>query len=264
MLERLHKILAARGVASRRASEEIIASGRVSVDGRIVIEVGTKVSPEADIRVDGRKLSEPRKVYLILNKPRGYVTTLSDDRGRKSVGDIVRRLRTRVYPVGRLDAETEGLLLLTNDGDLTNVLTHPSFSIEKTYLVTVRAHMESEAVERLRTGVRLTEGRVTARVKVIRATRETTRLEITITQGYNRQIRRMCAAVGHEVKRLERVRFGPLRLRGLAKGSFRALTTDEVESLARLAKGGGGAPGAPDESATRQEDKVGRRKRNRK
>lgn len=201
--DRLHKILAARGVASRRASEELIAAGRVWVDGKVVTKMGTLVAHDADIRVDGRPIKEPRKVYYMLNKPRGYVTTLSDDRGRRDVGAIVKNLRTRVYPVGRLDAETEGLLLLTNDGDLTNLLTHPRFKVEKTYLVTVKERMDEEAVNRLRTGIYLKEGKVTATVRIIRATRDTTRLEMTITQGYNRQIRRMLAAVGFQVKRLE-------------------------------------------------------------
>jgi 23S rRNA pseudouridine2605 synthase len=244
-VERLHKILAARGVASRRASEALIASGRVSVDGHIVREMGLKVSPDADIRVDGRQVSDPAKAYFILNKPRGYVTTLHDDRGRKSVGEILKRLRSRVYPVGRLDAETEGLLLVTNDGEMTNVLTHPRYHVEKTYFVTVRGHMDEVAIRRLRGGVFLPEGRFAARVKLIRATRETTRLEMTITQGINRQIRRMCIAVGHEVKRLERIRFGPLRLKGLPRGGFRPLTRDEISALkkycARTTASGGTA-----------------------
>jgi len=235
--ERLHKILASRGVASRRASEELIAGGHVTVDGRIVTELGTKVSPDADIRVDGRAVREPRnKVYYVLNKPGGCVTTLSDDMGRRSVGDIVKRLKTRVYPVGRLDAETQGLLLLTNDGELTNILTHPRYEVEKTYRVVVRGKISDEAVKRLRDGVFLNEGKVRARVRVIRATREATSLDVTITQGYNRQIRRMLAAVGYQAKRLERTAFGPLSVRGLPRGGFRALTRDELEALMRLAR----------------------------
>jgi len=259
--ERLHKILAARGVASRRASEEIIASGRVTVDGQIVREVGTKVSPDADIRVDGRPLRQPHKVYFILNKPRGYVTTLSDEKGRKSIGDLVRMLRTRVYPVGRLDAETEGLLLVTNDGELTNILTHPRFMAEKTYLVTVSGRLEAEALQRLRAGIHLREGKVAARVRVLRATRAATRMELTVSQGYNRQVRRMCAAVGHEVKRLERVRFGPLRLRGVSRGELRALTREETEGLLEFA--GRKAQAASDSKAPdrKGEAHVGRKRR---
>ena len=242
-VERLHKILAVRGIASRRASEALIASGRVSVDGQIVREMGFKVSPDADIRVDGQHVREPAKAYFVLNKPRGYVTTLHDDRGRKSVGEILKRLRGRVYPVGRLDAETEGLLLVINDGDMTNILTHPRYHVEKTYLVMVRGHMSELSVQRLRSGVFLTEGKFAAKVRVLRTTRETTRLEMTITQGINRQIRRMCIAVGHEVKKLERIRFGPLRLKGLPRGGFRALTKAEIDALrkycARITAGGG-------------------------
>jgi len=241
--ERLHKILAARGVASRRASEGMIAAGRVSVDGRIVTELGTKVAADADIRVDGRPVRAPGRAYFILNKPRGYVTTLRDDRGRRTVGDLLGRLRTRVYPVGRLDAETEGLLLLTNDGDMTNTLTHPRYHVEKTYAVTVRGSMDEAAVERLRSGIFLREGKVRAHVRVLRRTRATTRLELTISQGINRQVRRMCAAVGYEVKRLERVRFGPLRLVGIGRGAFRALTAAEVQALRRFCTRAEGSAG---------------------
>jgi 23S rRNA pseudouridine2605 synthase len=240
--ERLHKILASRGVASRRASEALILAGHVTVDGRFVRELGTKVALDADIRVDGRPIREPRKMYFILNKPRGFVTTMSDDRGRRSVGLLLREVRGRVYPVGRLDAETEGLLLATNDGEITNVLTHPRYHVEKTYLVTVKGSMDDSAVEKLRSSIFLREGKVTARVKVLRRTRETTRLEMMITQGINRQIRRMCAAVGYDVKRLERVRFGPLRLIGLPKGALRPLRADEVESLRRYCVRVAGGP----------------------
>jgi len=252
--ERLHKILASRGVASRRACEELIIAGRVSVDGRIVRELGLKVEPDADIRVDGAPVRESRKLYFIMNKPRGYLTTLSDELGRKSVGDLLKRLRSRVYPVGRLDAETEGLLLITNDGELTNALTHPRFEVEKTYLVTVKGHMDDLALNRLREGIFLSEGKVSGRIKVLRTTRDSTRLEFTISQGYNRQVRRMCAAVGYEVRRLERVRFGPLRLYGLPKGGFRALTRDEINSLAAYARRAPRASSRPAGRLTHRED----------
>lgn len=234
-LERLHKILAARGVASRRASEELIQAGRVWVDGRVVTKLGTLVSQDADIQVDGRVIAKPKLAYYMLNKPRGYVTTLSDDRGRRDVGGLIKGLRARVYPVGRLDAETEGLILLTNDGELTNILTHPRFKIEKTYVVVVKGRMEEDAVDRLRKGIYLREGKVTAQVRIIKASRDTTALEMVITQGYNRQIRRMLAAVGYNVKRLERTKFGPLKVKGLPKGAFRLLKREEIEALRRLA-----------------------------
>lgn len=257
--ERLHKIMAARGVASRRACEELIAGGHVTVDGVIVTKPGASALPDADIRVDGRAVREPHKVYYILNKPRGYITSMSDDRGRMDIGTLVKRLKTRIYPVGRLDSETEGLLLLTNDGELTNRLTHPRFKVPKTYMVNVKGRMETEALERLRSGIHLREGKVSARVRVVRATRVSTRLEMVITQGYNRQIRRMCAVVGHQVKRLERVKFGPLRVRGLGRGAFRALTGAEVASLKSLT-----ADGASESAAGRKSPpakKTGMRKK---
>lgn len=253
--ERLHKILAGRGVASRRACEALILAGHVTVDGRIIRELGTKVLADADIRVDGRPVREPRKQYFILNKPRGFVTTMSDDRGRRSVGVLLREIRVRVYPVGRLDAETEGLLLVTNDGEMTNVLTHPKYQVEKTYVVAVKGTMNDAAVDKLRAGVFLREGKAAARVKVLRRTRETTRLEMTITQGLNRQIRRMCATVGSDVKRLERVRFGPLRLIGLPKGAIRPLRPDEIDALKRFTlrvAGGSGADEATEDTGDRR------------
>ncbi len=233
--QKLHKVLAARGLAGRRACEAIIAAGRVMVDGKVVTKVGTRVASDADIRVDGRVLAEPPKVYYILYKPRGYVTTLSDDRGRKSVGELTKRLRRRVYPVGRLDQDSEGLLLLTNDGGLTNILTHPRFEIEKSYIVRARGLMERAAIEKMQSGIHLREGKVTSKVRILRRTRAVTTLLVTINRGYNRQIRRMCAAVGHPVVRLKRVGFGPLTLKGLARGKMRALKPDEINELRQLA-----------------------------
>ncbi len=229
--QRLHKVLAARGVASRRACEQLITDGRVTVDGEPVIKLGTKVAADADIRVDGRPVKEPRKVYYILNKPKGLVTTLSDDRARKSVGDLIAHLGERVYPVGRLDRESEGLLLLTNDGRVTNVLTHPRFQVKKSYEVDVRGRLDTDTVEKLRGGIRLSEGKAFAKVKVLRNTGTGTSLLFTITQGYNRQIRRMLAAVGYKVQRLRRVSFGPLELSRLAPGDLRKLKRREVAAL---------------------------------
>ncbi|MHC4711761.1 MAG: pseudouridine synthase [Planctomycetota bacterium] len=229
--QRLHKVLAARGVASRRACEQLIADGRVTVDGEIVRKLGTKVAADADIRVDGRPVAEPRKVYYILNKPKGLVTTLSDEKARKSVGDLIAHLGERVYPVGRLDRDSEGLLLLTNDGRVTNVLTHPRFQVKKSYEVDVRGRLDTDAVEKLRRGIRLSEGKAFAKVKVLRNTRSGTSLLFTIAQGYNRQIRRMLAAVGYKVQRLRRVSFGPLELSRLAPGDVRKLRRREVAAL---------------------------------
>lgn len=234
--ERLHKIMAARGVASRRACEKLIEAGRVSVDGQVVTEQGVRASLDADIRVDGEPVKEPRKVYYILDKPPGYVTTMSDERGRKSIGDLLKRLRNRVYPVGRLDQDTEGLLILTNDGWLTNVLTHPRYEVEKTYSVKLRGRMTDEAIAKLRSGIRLREGKAHAKVRVAKRTRDTTALFMVINRGYNRQIRRMCAAVGHNVMRLRRIEIGPLRLKGLARGEFRRLKSAEVAALLKVAR----------------------------
>lgn len=234
--ERLQKVMAARGVASRRACEELIEAGRVMVDGQVVTRLGTKVSPDADIKVDGEAVKAPRKAYFMLNKPRGYVTTLSDEADRKSISDIIRRIRTRVFPVGRLDLDSEGLLLLTNDGELANLLTHPRYEIEKSYLVKTRGRMDDETIDKLRKGIHLREGKATARVRVVRRTRNTSELMMTISRGYNRQIRRMCAAVGHEAMRLKRVRFGPLRLEGVSRGTFRRLKAEEVSSLVAAAE----------------------------
>jgi len=234
--ERLHKILANRGVASRRACEDLIAAGRVSVDGNTVRELGTLVSPGADIRVDGKKVVEPAKVYYMLNKPVGYVTTLKDERGRQSVGDLLKRLRKRVYPVGRLDQDSEGLVLVTNDGDLANILTHPRFEVEKRYAVKARGRVTSEALKKLRTGVYLKGAKVSAKIKVMRKGRDTTSMLVTVTTGYNRQVRRMCAAVGHPVLKLKRVGFGPLRLKGVPRGTVRPLSAAELDALRRLAR----------------------------
>jgi 23S rRNA pseudouridine2605 synthase len=236
-VERLHKIMAARGAGSRRKCEELIAAGRVTVDGSVVTELGTKVSSDAEIRLDGRVLKEARRVYCVLNKPRGVVTTLSDEKGRTCVGDFVKRLPERVYPVGRLDEDSDGLLFLTNDGRMAEILTHPRFGVEKTYRVKVRGRLGGAAVTRLREGIHLREGTAAAKVRVLKATRNASMMLMTIDRGYNRQIRRMCSAVGHPVMRLTRVAFGPLRLKGLARGDLRRLSADELRQLEELAEG---------------------------
>lgn len=237
--ERLQKVMAHAGVASRRACEELIRKGRVTVNGRVVDEMGLKVDPAKDrIAIDGRIFSGPEEpVYLMLNKPSGFVTTVRDPRGRRTVLDLIGNLPGRVYPVGRLDYDTEGLLLLTNDGELTNALTHPRHEVPKTYLAVAQGVVGRDKVNVLKRGVRLSDGPTApAKVRVLKVEEGATSLEITIHEGRNRQIRRMMEAIGHPVTFLKRIRFGPLTLRGLRLGEYRALTPAEVEKLKSAAK----------------------------
>jgi 23S rRNA pseudouridine2605 synthase len=229
---RLQKVLAQAGLGSRRTCEELIARGRVTVNGERA-ELGRRVDPESDVvEVDGAQIGvRPGLVHYLLNKPAGVVTTASDPQGRPTVVELVPG-DPRVFPVGRLDADTEGLLLLTNDGDLAHRLTHPSFGVEKEYLVDVEGTPSRGALRRLREGVELDDGR-TAPAKV--ASLGDHLLRITIHEGRNRQVRRMCEAVGHPVRRLVRTRIGPLAERDLAPGAWRALAQDEVRALERAA-----------------------------
>ena len=232
MTERLQKILSARGMASRRKAEELIRAGQVSVNG-VTATLGDCADPETDdIRVAGQPLAVREKnVYILLNKPRGYVTTLSDERGRKTVADLVADSGVRVYPVGRLDRDSEGLLLLTNDGALAQRLTHPSHEISKTYQVTVQGDTDG-AAERL-AAMRSLEGEPIApvRVRVLRQEEGRALLELTLRQGKNRQIRRMCAQCGLTVLRLRRIREDCLTLGSLKAGTWRDLTPEEVSAL---------------------------------
>ena len=231
--ERLQKVLAAAGFGSRRACEELIVDGRVLVNGEVAA-LGRRIDPDADnVEVDGVPVGvRPDLVYYLLNKRRGVVTTASDPQGRPTVVEQV-PAEPRVFPVGRLDADTEGLLLLTNDGDLTHRLTHPSFGVEKDYLAEVQGRPSAGAVRRLREGVELDDG-LTAPAKV--ALVPPNGLRITIHEGRNRQVRRMCEAVGHPVVRLVRTRIGPLADRDLAPGAWRALETAEVRALERAVR----------------------------
>ena len=237
--ERLQKIISQAGIASRRAAEKMILEGRVRVDGKVVRELGTKVNPAAyTISVDGRPLKgEEQHVYLLLNKPKGYLSTAKDDRGRCTVLDLLPEVKERVYPVGRLDNNTEGLLLITNDGTLMNGLLHPRFEVEKTYHAGVTGQLTEEKLQMLRDGLLLEDG-MTAPAKVsLLQEREPGERErgLTIHEGRNRQVRRMFAAVGCDVKSLKRVRFADLTLKGVARGHHRALTQEEVSKLYRLA-----------------------------
>lgn len=235
MAERLQKIIAAAGLMSRRQAETLIAAGRVSVNGQVA-KLGDRADGERDrITVDGRPLpSVQRKIYLMLNKPTGYVTTLRDPQGRRVVADLVRSLPERVFPVGRLDANTEGLLLLTNDGALAQRLAHPRHKVDKTYLVKVRGLLDEKAARQLRDGVNLEDGpTLPCTLARIRQTGSNTWFELTLREGRNRQVRRMCAAVGFPVVRLKRIRVGFLELGSLAPGAYRNLSREEVARLTK-------------------------------
>ena len=231
---RLQKVLAQAGLGSRRVCEDLIDRRRVRVNGEVAV-LGRRVDPEVDVvEVDGAQIGvRAGLVHYLLNKPRGVITTASDTHGRPTVVDLLPS-EPRVFPVGRLDADTGGLLLLTNDGDLTHRLTHPSFGVDKEYLVEVEGEPHRGAVSRLREGVDLDDGR-TAPAKV--AVLDKTLLRITIHEGRNRQVRRMCEAVGFPVRRLVRTRIGPLTDRTLKPGEWRPLVQDEVRALERAAAG---------------------------
>lgn len=235
MEERLQKLLSSCGVTSRRGAEEWILAGRVKVNGQVA-QLGDKADLERDrIEVDGKPLKrEEQRVYLMLNKPRGYVTTLSDEKGRKNVAQLVSGCGKRVWPVGRLDLDSEGLLILTDDGDLTHKLIHPSHEVEKEYLVWVTGDV-SKGIPILSSPMELDGDRLApAKVRKGRVSGGVTQLSITIHQGKNRQVRRMCAKAGLEVLRLKRIREGALELdRTLAAGKFRPLREEEVELLRR-------------------------------
>ena len=236
--DRLQKVLAGVGLGSRRTCEELIDAGRVTINGRVA-SLGDKADVEVDrIEVDGVRIgTKPGLVYYLLNKPAGVVTSAADTHGRPVVTELV-PTEPRVFPVGRLDQDTEGLLLLTNDGDLTHQLTHPSFGVEKEYVAEVDGPPTRGELRRLREGVELDDG-MTAPAQV--ALVEPTVMRITIHEGRNRQVRRMCAAVGHPVIRLVRTRIGVLADRSLAPGEWRELTVDEVRSLERAIRGQSGS-----------------------
>lgn len=230
----MQKYLADCGVASRRASEKIIAEGRVRVNGKIITQQGTKVDPLKDsVQVDGKEVrAEEKAVYLLLNKPAGYVTTVKDPQGRPTVIDLLQDIQERVFPVGRLDYETEGLLLLTNDGELAYRMTHPKFQMVKTYIATVKGQLSEEKLARLRDGIKLEDGMTKpAKVKVIRREKYKTVFEIQISEGRNRQIRRMCKTVGNPILELKRISVDNLTLDKVEVGEYRHLTPDEVDRL---------------------------------
>jgi 23S rRNA pseudouridine2605 synthase len=238
MEERLQKIISAAGVASRRAAEQLIVEGRVRVNGKVVTELGAKADANNDhIKVDG-KLINPKqpRTYIVLNKPAGYVTTMSDPEGRPTVQDLLKGIKTRVYPVGRLDYNTEGLLLMTNDGDFAHLITHPKHEFPKTYLAKVKGVLDERAIEMLERGMFLEDGKTApAKLKKIRKEEMNSWVEITIHEGRKRQVRRMFDHVGRSVIKLKRIRTGGLSLGDLPEGRFRHLTLDEVKMLRETA-----------------------------
>lgn len=231
---RLQKYLAQCGVASRRKSEELIESGKVKINGRVA-QIGDKVNPKKDdITVSGKKIVKSKKyTYIMLHKPRGFITTMSDEMDRKCVAMLVKDVGARVYPVGRLDRESEGLLLMTNDGEFANAMTHPTKHVPKTYRVTVRPSISEEQITKLSTGIDI-DGRMTAPAEVRVVKREENRvvIEIILYEGRNRQIRKMCDALGLEVARLKRIAVGSLKLGMLPQGKWRELSEEEVHKLA--------------------------------
>jgi 23S rRNA pseudouridine2605 synthase len=251
--ERLQKILAAAGLGSRRECEELIVTGRVEVDGRVADQLGTRVDPATQqIRVDGTPVRISRRVYFLVNKPAGVVTTNHDPSGRPRVIDLV-QTDERVFAVGRLDRSSEGLILVTNDGELANHLTHPRYGVTKVYRVLVAGQPSAEVIQKLRKGVYLADGVAkVASIQVRRRELHSTELEIELKEGRNREIRRILARVGHKVMRLRRMSFGPLRVGTLPLGASRRLTGEEVRQLERVSRQAEGAEKArPKKARTR-------------
>ena len=238
-MERLQKVMAEAGVASRRASEKLIATGHVQVNGQTVTTLGTKVTAKDKIEVDGIPLHREKQVYYLLNKPRGVISSAHDEKGRRTVVDILREdeIEERIYPVGRLDYDTTGLLLLTNDGTLANKMMHPKFAVDKTYVAKVKGLISNDDLKQLRTGVKV-DGRRTkpakTRLKGTDREKKTSIVQLTIHEGHYHQVNRMLAAVGHPVIKLHRESYGFLNLQGVQPGDYRELRPEEVKRLNRL------------------------------
>ena len=238
-MERLQKVTAEAGVASRRASEKLIATGHVQVNGQTVTTLGTKVTAKDKIEVDGIPLHREKQVYYLLNKPRGVISSAHDEKGRRTVVDILREdeIEERIYPVGRLDYDTTGLLLLTNDGTLANKMMHPKFAVDKTYVAKVKGLISNDDLKQLRTGVKV-DGRRTkpakTRLKGTDREKKTSIVQLTIHEGHYHQVKRMLAAVGHPVIKLHRESYGFLNLQGVQPGDYRELRPEEVKRLNRL------------------------------
>lgn len=240
MQERLQKFLARSGVASRREAEKMMVAGKVKVNGQVITELGFKIDPKQDkVYIDNQAIRPEKLVYLLFNKPKGVVTTLVDPEGRKTISDYLTGIKERVYPVGRLDYNTEGLLLLTNDGTLAQGLMHPKHHVNKTYLVTVVGIVLEEKLDKLRIGVELEDGvTAPATVQLVEYQHEKnlTVFTIMIHEGKNRQVRRMCDYIGHPVRQLTRTKIANLNLSGLGRGKIRLLNDQEVKALYKAAK----------------------------
>ncbi|HEX7064210.1 MAG TPA: pseudouridine synthase [Bacillales bacterium] len=237
-MERLQKVIAHAGVTSRRKAEELIRLGKVEVNGKTVTELGTKVSNNDEIKVNGVPIDKEEPIYFLLYKPSGVISAVSDDRGRKVVTDFFEEVQERIFPIGRLDYDTSGLLLLTNDGDFANKLMHPRYEIEKTYVAKIEGALTKPRQKMLERGVELEDGKTApARVKLLSADRKKNAsvVEITIHEGRKRQVRRMLETVGCPVQKLKRERYGFLTLKGLNSGEWRELTSHEVKRLHALA-----------------------------
>lgn len=241
-MERLQKAMAEAGVASRRASEKLIQSGHVQVNGQLVTTLGTKVSGHDEVQVDGVPIHREQHVYYLLNKPRGIISSVHDDKGRKTVVDILHeggRVNERIYPVGRLDYDTTGILLLTNDGNLANHLMHPRFEVAKTYIAKVKGIVTNDELKQLRLGVSI-DGRkaksAKAQLKEVDRHKQTSLVQLTIHEGRYHQVKRMLEAVGHWVIKLHRETYGFLNLQGLQSGDFRELRPEEINRLKHLAR----------------------------
>ncbi len=233
MLQRLQKTLAKAGIASRRKAEELIKQGRITVNNQVVIEMGTKVDPERDlISFDGQPVSLEDKIYLLLHKPVGYLCTLNDPQKRPIISDLIPKVTKRVFPVGRLDFDSEGALIITNDGELSQLLQHPKYEVNKTYQATVTGKPDNRNLQRLRKGIMI-DGQKTypAQVRVLQRRPDTTTLEVIIHEGKKRQVRKMFAAIGCPVQRLVRTAYGNLRLGDLPAGKYRKLTQKDIKKL---------------------------------
>lgn len=236
-MERLNKTIAHAGVASRRAADKLIAAGKVTVNGTVVTEMGYQVKKSDEIMVDGYPLKKEAPVYFMLNKPRGVISSAKDEKGRTTVVDLLKEegVEERIYPIGRLDYDTTGLLLLTNDGDLTNHLMHPKFEVDKVYIAKVKGVLTNDELRQLRNGVKI-DGRMTAKAKAkqmeVAPDKQTSLVKLTIHEGHNHQVKKMLKAVGHEVLKLHREEYAGLTLTGLpSAGQWRKLTTAEVREL---------------------------------
>lgn len=238
-LLRLAKYLANAGLTSRRKAEQLISEGRIKVNGVVVKELGSKIDPDTDvIEFNGQRVIGNKKVYILLNKPSGYISSVYDPQGRPIVTDLLKDVKQRVYPVGRLDFDTEGLLILTNDGNFTNLMIHPRYEIEKTYEALVKGVVKESELKKLRQGILLEDGiTAPAEVEILKKDHNNTLLSIKIHEGRKRQVKRMCTAINHPVIHLRRVGFGFLKIHGLKLGQYRFLTPDEVNRLISMARG---------------------------